>query len=348
MERLDAEWLGLNGLRDALGLSLRGRRPPSYQDVLSFAKEVAPELYSPEHSLLQRFADEDVFRRWRQEAEALSEKEKSPVTPAEALGREISRLEDLIALQENKGQQHETDRLRAEVNKLRALRHRLSEEAYSEHQILARDVYRVERNLPGSGDGKDYVQFRLGGARTLRIRMLHCERLEALTGADLIYESYHLDEGNVRLAIVQYKVSGSDVLSLDSRSLRQVERMEALACQQGLCQRGETDRHYRFPACATFIKATDRLQPTDTRLMTRGLYTPACRFFHHAERAGESRKIGRAELRQESVSHLLFEELFQEDMLGSRWLSQDEVQRFHEKGILSALDEHLMIHAQEF
>jgi hypothetical protein len=60
------------------------------------------------------------------------------------------------------------------------------------------------------------------------------------------------------------------------------------------------------------------------------------------------KKISRKNIRSECITHKVFEELFNTNMLGSRWLTYDEMEELYIKhGILES-DERIILHAQEF
>ena len=53
----------------------------------------------------------------------------------------------------------------------------------------------------------DYkVDYTLGKDSYLRLRLLHPENMEAVTGADLVYEQHYLKKRKIRVMFLQYKI----------------------------------------------------------------------------------------------------------------------------------------------
>jgi hypothetical protein len=53
------------------------------------------------------------------------------------------------------------------------------------------------------------------------------------------------------------------------------------------------------------------------------------------------------DIRSEAITHKIFEELFNTNMLGSRWFTREEVETLYREHSILQPSEHIIIHAQE-
>lgn len=113
-------------------------------------------------------------------------------------------------------------------------------------------------------------------------------------------------------------------------------------CQQGW---GKLYEGLSLAFLLGFFKATDRKQGSDSSLVTSGLHCPVCRI--QKVRNSEEKKITKDTIRNISVGHSIFEEMFVYNMLGSRWFSFDELEEYYDRiGIETEMNT-IRIHAQE-
>src|SRR5438874_2681573 len=95
--RLNAEWSTLVGLRDMMGIALKGAKNSSYKQAFLLGELLIPDLFDPENSLLNKRKLSETARRFIQIAEASSEPKQKPVSPVELLKDEIDRYEKWLA-----------------------------------------------------------------------------------------------------------------------------------------------------------------------------------------------------------------------------------------------------------
>lgn len=347
-ERLDAEWVGLNALRETLRIAFKGQAAPTYSDTLRVARDLAPELYHPNVSVLAQAQEQPAVREYRQRALAESELRGLTVSPVEVINREIGELERLLTTH------GERDRIESKIRTLETIKLQLQDRPYTENQLLMRDTFKAARSVhlvapPIERD--TYTEYRLPFDRGLRIRLLHPDRPEHVTGADLIYEIYSNRDRLVRLALVQYKVWDGEVLYLSEERLhRQLERLRACSCSGNLCRNpeGET-KAYRLPHCASFLRPTDRLQSPSSRLISRGLHIPLCVVDERKENTSRNGEmLLRRAVEGRAISQRIFEELFNRNMLGSRWLRYEEIEKFYHTYEIFRPEDRLLVHAQDF
>ncbi|HEY6329568.1 MAG TPA: hypothetical protein VI756_09525 [Blastocatellia bacterium] len=346
--RLDAEWAALSAIREMLGIALKGEVSPTYDQSLRVAKVIAPAVFDSPGTLLGSEKVDERVEVFRQRARAMSSLEGRHVTPVEVVD------EDITAYKKMTEADQDLDLIAKRLRDLEVIRTKLAPKSFSENKLLLRDIFHAHRNLPVSGNGEGCQQYKLSKHRALRLRLLHPDLQEHLTGADLVYEIYWEKKSRVRVAFVQYKIwDGTTLYSSHARNLvGQISRLKGTACDSGLCAGHEQDhkrRPYRLPFCSAFIRPTDRLQDPDARMISSGLHVPVCVVGSAWQDTGlGGKKITKSWIRGQSPSHKVFEEMFNIGMLGSRWLTYPEIEELYQRsGILEA-GERIVLHAQEF
>lgn len=356
--RLNAEWTTLVALREVLGMALKGARNggATYKQAFALGEMLIPQLFDPDNSLLNKEKLSATARKYIQMADASSQIEQKPVSPVELIKGDITRYEKLLA---NETVLLDMDLVRKEFFNMQAALRELQKRRATENSLIFRDTYQVtyhveERELPVSEMGRNYRQFGISAERALRVRVLHPDKPEYATGADLIYENYW-DTGSaklVRFAVMQYKVWRNKTLYIDERMQKQLEKMEKTFCDKSFCEAGNGNRRkdaFRLPYCSAFLRPTDELQSEDASLISTGCYAPICVVKRQQQPTPRGNYVLYSkDIRSEAITHRVFEEVFNINMLGSRWLTYDELEKlYHDTNILEP-DEHIIIHAQEF
>jgi hypothetical protein len=344
--RLDVEWAVASAIRDLMGIALKGVQEPTYAAALALGAELVPSLLG-EGSLLGSHAEPPELRLYRERAEAESVVRGTRVTARRLIRREIRALERLLAENPDK------PALEKRLRRHQQLLHALTKRVLSEHQAIQRDAFTARHELPVLPIPETgYVDYRLPKGTGLRIRVLHPDRAEAATGADVIYEMYSDRKKTARIAALQYKLWDGRALYFSKASGlgEQLERLDARFCKAGLCATNPEERErYRLPACAAFLRPTDRLQSPDARLISSGLHIPVCGVFRCQTWTQRKRPmLERKFFRRECVTHKVFEELFNTGILGSRWLTYAEIEAFYRSAEILNPGEHILLHAQEF
>src|SRR5579859_6049360 len=259
--RLDAEWVGLIALRDTFGIAVKGDsdRYPTYRATIAIGQVLAPGLYGPETSVLYKEEFSQTARTYIQEAKARSKLEQREVSAVDLMRDEIRKFDALLATETAP---NELNMLRKRIDQLRDALEEVLEVKNTENMLIFRDAYQVERDLPVSHKGRDYREFRISDKRALRIRVLHPDKAEHATGADLSYESYWDTAGKllVRLAAVQYKLWHDKSLFIDPRMQEQLDKLNLALCERGMCREDDQNRRpgaYRLPHCSAFLRPSD-------------------------------------------------------------------------------------------
>ncbi len=344
-QRLDAEWTTISALRELIGIARKGNRP-TYRETIILAESLIPELFDRESSLLPRQKESSEARRYRQMAEADSEIQDKLVTALDLVDNDIEKFEERVEKRPG------YNLLQNEIGKLHRIRQELQQREHYEQQIILRDAYKANRHFPISGEGRDYREFQLPNDRALRIRVLHPDPPEHSTGADVIYETYWDKKRRVRLAAIQYKVWKNRTLYKSSNLAKQLDKMRRVFCKNHLCEPfadSQRKNAYRLPYCSAFLRPTDKLQDPNARLISSGYHVPVCvveRSWQDTTRGGQ--KLESSYFRSEAVTHRVFEELFNTNMLGSKWMKYEELEDMYREHNILESDEHIVIHAQEF
>ncbi len=347
-DRLGTEWALVVASRELLNIALRREQPATYRQAINFGADIAPSVLAPDRRVLRGVKESEEARYYAELAAAESASTGMPITRLEYIEREIAKLEKGIdALPDDASKL-----MKSRLATLKRVRQEIRPKNYTENQLIVRDALKVERKLPVSGEGTEYKEYQVDEQRRLRIRVLHPDPPEHKIGADLVYEFYDLEDQTVRIALVQYKLWDGRNMPQDPRMAGQLARMRALGCNGELCKAPELRNGrppYRFPHCAMFLRPTDSLQHPNAKLVSSGLHIPLCvadESWTKNNRGGLS--IRRATVEGQSVSHRMFEDLFNGSFLGSNRLAVVDIEELYKKtGVLDG-DESIIIHAQEY
>lgn len=344
--RLDAEWALVSATREALNIALRREQSVTYRQALNVGEAIAPSVLAKDRRLLRGIKESEEARYYEETARAESAATGREINRMEVLERDIAKMErDIKAVDPDS-----VTLMKGRLEKLKKVRQELKPKTYTENQLIIRDAMKVDRWLPVSGEGTDYKEYLIDNDRRLRVRVLHPDPPEHKIGADLIYEHHDLVDKTVRIAVVQYKLWDGKSLSFDDRMGKQLARMRGIGCDGGFCKEPESDpRPYRLPHCAVFLRPTDSLQGPNSALISSGLHIPLCvveRSWVDNNRGGRS--LRKRAVAGQSVSHRMFESLFNDSLLGSARLDVARLEELYKKtGILDS-DESIILHAQEY
>jgi hypothetical protein len=341
--QLDTEFNVVCALREVINCARR-KDYTTYKQALALAETLAPEQYAPGKRLLLGARVSDEARYFREVAEAESNMRGESVSAFEVVQREISGLEGNLEFNPD------ADLMKKRLDRLEIVGRELRATRRTEGRSILGDVFRTKRALLVSGEGDGYMEYRLDRYRFLRIRMLHPDIPEHKLGADVIYE--HLDWRNrtARLAMVQYKTWDRRSFHEGPRVKKQLEKLRSFGCAAGLCQDEPGAKPpYRLPFCTCFLRPTDRVQYPNSDLVSSSLHIPLCVVDNCWEdNARGGRSLRREAVNGQSISHELFEKLFNARMLGSREITWAELERLYRTIQIFDQDETVVIHAQEY
>jgi hypothetical protein len=139
---------------------------------------------------------------------------------------------------------------------------------------------------------------------------------------------------------------------IDERIENQLKKLESTFCNRDTCRiaSDKNNSSFRLPYCTAFLRSTDEVQPNDPRFVSRGYYVPICviKEVREQKTIDNPNAIPSKRLQDHSVSHKVFEELFNTDILGSKWLTYEELEAMYQsKGSLEP-HQSITVHAQEF
>ena len=350
--RIDAEWIALSAFRGLTKIASKGDMAKStYDNALDLGGELYPELLGHESSVLRRERESDTAKEYRQKAELISIKKNEPTSPVSLVQADIGEFKDLLSIAEkNKGDRTSVDQLKKKLGQLVAAEKEMSPVAHSENQLIFRDAYNVERNLPAIRSGKGSRDFQLPDGNVLRVRVLHPDAPEHVSGADIIYERHSPTENKASIVAVQYKIWSDKVLRLtDPRLIEQLAKLNKFMCANGMCSQDKSDNTYRFPCCAAFLRPTDKLQKTDQKYFSSGEHLPICRINEcKTETVRGKPALEYNKMREVSLSSEMFEYLFNKGKIGSRLLGYDELKQLYADYVIESAEDNVVIYAQEF
>lgn len=355
LDKLQQEWAIINASRELL--SLVKKNPfVTYKDALKFAKEIDPTIHNTSIGSQRKNRTEKLYEKFAQEAFALSRERNSHITPEVLIESRLSEIEKYLNFYTKDDKDPED--LRKEAADLITLLKRKSSEFLSlkritENQAILNDAF-------GKRAGKVWLENNLGRFNTyidkenqgiFRVSVLHPNKSEVITGADLIYEQYDSLKEKVRIVVIQYKIweNGTLYFSQAGNLNAQLKKMASCFCGGHFCKNNLGDNisptEYRLPYCCAFLKPTDKLQ-NPNKLTTSGYHIPVCK-------VDDAKKFGRNNfilyldnILAKSVKSQTFEELFNSNILGSRWLDKSELEELYRRTDILEPNEKIMLYAQ--
>jgi len=351
-QRLDAEFAAFNVVKTIIELATDGDVEANNNAIMRIASKLSAEVFNKDSQLYQRHFEPELVREYRQRAELESlesHKVVKPIDLAKADHEKYVKLLD-VATDEN-----EVDAISNKIKRLDEAIAKLSDKSESENEWILRDIEvpnEIEEGIPVPpiSDGRCKVFEHKD--TLLKIRRLHPDNPEKLTGADLIYERYDLEKKQVRFVHIQYKIwDDKGVLYFSQGNIiDQIEKMTYNLCNGKFCDDPKNEKgNYRLPFCSGFLRPTNRVQDPGKRIHSRGLYVPLCMVNSKLERVtSDDGILKRSNIIGCSINQQLFDRMFHDNMLGSKWYTFDEIEKFYQsKGILDS-NEKLIYHAQEF
>lgn len=350
--RINAEWVTLNAVRGMTKLAAKGDiGKTTYDNALELGGELYPELLGPGTSILRRERESDTTKEFRQRARLRGIKENIVINPLDLVREVIAEEKDLLEIEkQNRANRGSVDQIKRRLAALLATEKELNPVSHTENQLIFRDALAVHRTVPAMSSGRAYRDFELPDSNILRVRVLHPDRPEHITGADIIYERHSPGEEGASIVAVQYKIWEKRVMYLtDPRMLGQLDRLRKFTCDESICTQQPNSNSYRFPCCASFLRPTDKLQKADQGFISSGQHLPICRI-DECKSFGErgSPILEYKNMRDISLSGEMFEGLFNTGKIGSRRLGYGELQRLYEAYEVESDESTVVIYAQEF
>lgn len=347
-KQLNIEFLGISALREVVQIATKGDMRATYKEVIKLGKELYPELYNSETSILVKENESDIAREYRQRASAESTLKAKDIYPKDLISEEISRLNSYIKISQNKGDNAETDKLRLKLIQLEKAFEELSKTKNTENDLLLRDVYDVDREDPlPMVYGKKFRDFSISSKKTLRIRLLHPDKPEHISGADIIYEKHNIKTLTMRIAAIQYKLWDKKQLYQEPRMASQLNKLHELLCLKDMCKCSEKNT-FRFPCCSAFLRPTDKIQKGSQKLLSSGLHIPLCKINELWEKGSRGgTKLTYKGIKEASLTGEVFEVLFNSGKVGSREFSSYDIDQFYKENGIFERNERIVIHVRE-
>jgi hypothetical protein len=341
------EWLLLNLIRELRGIATKGNLP-TYTESIKFARQVIPDIFDENSEMVKKHHEPELVRFYLQLAEAQSKLEGRKISGLELVDKEIMELNKMLA-----SDIAEKDTLNKKLKKLKTVRTILKPTKEEEDFILAHDVRSLRFGvMPVNHSGK-YADYKVTENRIVRVRLIHPNRGERSLGADMIYEHYDPEKEMVRFVMIQYKLwDGNRLYWTTSRNLKsQLEKLSENLCDQKFCFSSpgrNASGEFRYPFCTAFLRPTDTLLYKNSPLTSSGTHLPICKISEIIRKTSLFNNVlDKHALREVSVSQPVFEECFNKNQLGSRWMSYDEAEELYRKHKILDSEENIIIHVQE-
>ncbi|WP_024771764.1 hypothetical protein [Aquimarina macrocephali] len=351
--RLDAEWVSVNALRGLSKIATQGDMEKStYDNALNLGGVLYPELLGDDVSILRRERESDLTREYRQKAELKTIQNYKKIEALELIKEDIAEYTELLNVaKKQKENRTRVDQLKRKLKQLYKSEKELQPSKHSETQLIFRDAYNVERSIPSLSSNKGYRDFKLSNDKIVRLRVLHPDNIEHITGADLVYERHSPKDETVSIVAVQYKIWENRKMYLSNeRMQKQIEKMRSFLCNKDICSSNNlNENEYRFPCCSAFLRPTDKLQKEDQRFISTGEHLPICKIDKCKSigpQGGEFLEYNN--IKDISISNDMFEFLFNKGKIGSKQLTYDELEKVYEQFLDESSNERVIVYAQEF
>jgi hypothetical protein len=351
-EKIDLAFQMVVAMRDTINIAKKKGHKSTYENSIRLFHDFSPELYADITTSLHQRNISDDAKVYIAKAEILSQGGKRKVTPLELLQREIDELQEVMTV-DSSLEPEKRKVLKNKLGSLEGIKKSLKPRALTENRILIRDTKHANRDDFGAKFVKDndfFVDYELGDSKYLRIRMLHPDQPEHITGADLVYEQHDEESGKIRVLFLQYKIWDDGVLYFSqTKNLdAQLQKLEKCLCDNNWCSPPGNlieVQEYRFPYCSAFLRPTDKLQHQNEKLVSSGIHVPICTV--QRMRAEGVNKLEKKYLRLQNLNHEIFEHLFNRGFIGSKWMDQDDVEKLYRKNKILESDDTVTFYARE-
>lgn len=351
-ERIDAEWIALSAFRGLTKIASHGDMEKStYENALDLGGALYPDLLGPEVSVLKKEHESDITKEYRQKARLQSIRDQKQIDPLALVSDEIQEIKGLLEIAKRQhGNRQRTDQLKNRLGTLNKAKKELQPISHTENQLIFRDAYNVDRPIRCLETGQGHRDFELPNENILRLRVLHPDHPEHITGADIIYERHAPKNEKVSIVAVQYKIWEDRKLYVsDPRMQEQIRKLREFLCQRNICESRNETNSYRFPCCSAFLRPTDKLQKPHQKFMSSGEHIPICKIDKCTRNGARGGVILEYDnMREVSLSNETFEFLFNKGKIGSDYLTYDELLKLYTGALIEASHESVVIYAQEF
>ncbi|MDE3182841.1 MAG: hypothetical protein KGM16_05425 [Bacteroidota bacterium] len=340
----------LSAIREAMNIAKKTDPPVTYEQAFDVLFDIDPSLYSEVIKELPQRNLNETARLYMTKAKLMSAVDFE-TTAVDEIQKEIDANE--ILLQRTVNLEEDKKPIQNRQLTLIAAKKSLEDRKVHEHRILQRDFSKINRKDFGAEfiEEDDFkVDYLLGKDSFLRLRLLHPDNMEAVTGADLVYEQQDLASRKIRVMFLQYKIwDENGVMYFSQGNLEgQLRKLKANLCEKGFCAQPvslNSELDYRFPYCICFLRPTDPIQDGNSKLISSGIHIPVCAALKIKDE-GET-KLDKRYLRTQTLTHKMFEPLFNKSFVGSRWLNENELKAFYLDNNIIQANESILIYGRE-
>ncbi|WP_291146399.1 hypothetical protein [Flavobacterium sp. UBA7680] len=346
-QNLNIAFQTVSGIRDAVSIATRKQFPPTYEQSLRFLYDLDEGLYNEFEKLLSEKNDSEIVRQYKEEA-ILSSGNGEQTDPVDLIDAEIERLKILTS--KSSLEKKDLRATNAKIARLHAARESLKPRHLTENAILVRDFAQIDRReIFGEvlDNGYKYVDYEITENRFLRMRLLHPDKEEHITGADLIYEQYDIESEKVRFLFLQYKTWEDGRIYFSNGNLNeQLAKLRKTLCDCNFCEHPSSkEETFRMPHCCGFLRPTDKLQKHKNKMVSSGLHIPICKAIDLSKK---DKKLDKKHLALTYPNHYIFEKLFKLGLVGSRWFDNNEIEKFYKDNKILEKGDTLKLYTTEY
>lgn len=358
----DQENLAFNIVKTGFELASGEFSRMKNEEVYKKAKKLFPSFVNEKGVIFKKLkgASFSEIEYYKTIAEAESSKSGRNISAVELIEEEINRNKYFLLNAKKSGKEIS---IKQKIENLKNIQYLLDENDSEENEWIKKDmlVYREMnidvKSIPISPvyDG-NFTNYQNNGT-LLRVGTLRPNTSEEVNKATLIYEKYDLKNKKVKLIYLYYKIWDKENKILNFRKANIINDSEQLIndiCNKEYCACNENDSHknqfpikfnYRFPHCALFLRPTNRIQDNNRRLLSKGIYFPMCQFQKLFE--SEYEVLHKKMIEGSFLTHEMFEKLFQNEQIGSRWLEFSELKKLYTEKRLIDKNENLILYIQD-
>jgi hypothetical protein len=355
LDQLQKEWTFINATKEALRI-FDPHENVTYADAIQFSKRINNELFRNSKTGLSRKTHlEKLYDKYDQESIAVTRETKRKTTAEDLIKK---RIEEIKRLSKQFTKADDYERLKKERSELNTMikfqiKPILGLEEVTENQAIIYDseAARKSHTFVKSHLGKFQEFYNYERDAIFRVAVLHPNPSEAVTGTDLIYEQYNELASHVRIVALQYKVWQDGVLYFSSASNLddQLKKMSKCFCEDNFCKDDKGNNvcmdGFRLPYCVAFLKPTDKLQ-NPKNLITSGLHVPVCIIDKLKTPTSKGVKLERIHIQNASLNSGSFEDLFNRQMIGSKWMKVEDLENFYQQSKVLSSSGKIVLYTQ--
>src|SRR6266849_1916578 len=270
-----AQELTILALHDTVSIADKASKYTTYQNILDIADKLAPQLFG-RLNLLERVRESELAIEYRQKADLESLEKNETILPSGLVRQDIKKWRNYL----NQSQVEDREAVLKRLDKLEGVWQEFTPTTHTENRLISRDMS-IGDDLPTATKSGHYLDLALPHGRLLRLRLIHPDAPEDITGVDILYEHHNIKAKCARIVAAQYKMWDHHTLYTTQSNVEdQITKLECTFCQNNYCKTPDNDldrQLYRLNYCSAFLRPTNKQQSSNSRFASIGYHIPICR-----------------------------------------------------------------------